>query len=651
MLINNSIDKHNLQRFAVDLPLKLQYHTLINRGSLAGVSQKHTLLPTNVVTSLGVTPTGEAAGLLYRSKRRGHNKLGFAEALDGVNFRELEAPVLMLGGGKTEDVDTISGAHLTDVLEQRLLTYTRNSRLKIAVATEDIGIETWRVSKTGVPKAEAGVVVPEFKHNNQYVLYTSKNNISVALSKDLRRWAGPHQDPVALRPHNFDSKNMLIIAAQVINQGILVLYQSTKIRKKKQTLSIGAVLFDRGRPDRVLWRSEGPLWDIRSNKRDPVSLLGALIYQQDIVVYGTSRTGGLFMVNIPSPYALKETDEGKSLALARHDANPLISPEGGGPWEAVGTFNPAVLHDDGKVHILYRALDASGVSYVGYANTSDGVTIDSRHSEPAYWPRAEFEAGTGKVAHTSWSDKFGSGGGWGGCEDPKITRIGETIYLTYVAHSGWGEPRLAMSTISRDDFLNHRWKKWSHPRLISEPGVVNKSGIILPEKINGKYVVFHRVFPNINIHYTDDLENLGRSEWLEDHDNIPPRPNMWDSRKLSIGATPIRIDEGWLVIYHAVDDKDDTKYKIGAMILDADDPSNVIARTNSPILEPDMHYENDWKPGIAYPSGAAIINDTLHVYYGGGDKHVCVATAPLEPFVKNLLDHHEVKLENPTVIS
>lgn len=204
-----------------------------------------------------------------------------------------------------------------------------------------------------------------------------------------------------------------------------------------------------------------------------------------------------------------------------------------------------------------------------------------------------------------------------------------------------------MSDISLSDFRAHKWHKWSEPRLISEPGVVNKSGIILPEKIDGKYVIFHRVFPDILIHYTDSLDNLGRDEWLSSHDSIATRPDAWDSRKLSIGATPIRIDAGWLVIYHAVDDDDDGKYKIGAMILDINDPAKVIARTNQPILEPEMPYENEWKYGIAYPSGAAIIGDNLHVYYGGGDRHVCVATAPLQSFIANLLKHKPVHLQNP----
>jgi len=631
--------------------LLLRYSIGVESDSI--VTKTKTLLPPNAVSPLGVSMSGRSTTLLYRSKRRGHNKLGLAYSHDGVSFEEADPPVIMTGRSQSEDINQLTTVHLSSILHQQVLTYSKNKRLHIAVKSElsDFGIELWQTVRTGLPKAEDGIVVNEFKHNNEYVLYYSTNDINVALSKDLNRWHGPTDAPVTTRRHSFDRRNLRIVAAQVITQGILVLYQTSRTRKRSQQLSIGAVLFDRKNPGRELWRSSGPLWEVTASKRDPVMTLGAVVYRQDILLYCSNASGGLFIINIPNPHSLEASHVRPGLGLSRHAANPIISPEGGGPWEAIGTFNPAVLHDNGKVHILYRALDAAGISQIGYAASHDGITINERSPTPAYWPREGFEAGTGIKPFKRWSEDFGSGGGWGGCEDPKITRIGEKIYLTYVAHDGWSPPRLAMSTISRQDFHDKNWDKWSKPRLISEPNVTNKSGIILPEKINGRYVVFHRVFPNVLIHYTDDLENLGRSEWLDSHDIIAARPHRWDSRKLSIGATPLRIDEGWLVIYHAVDDRDDNKYKIGAMILDANDPSKIIARSNNPILEPEMHYENEWKFGIAYPSGAAIIDDVLHVYYGGGDRHVCVATAPLHNFVEHLLRHKDTYLEDPRMVA
>lgn len=607
----------------------------------------NTTLPSNTVIPFGVSILSDQTSLLYRSKRRGHNKLSLAIATDTVSFSEIDAPVLMHGSSSSVDIDKIDLAQLTHVLDSRVITYSQNGSMHLAQSSDDaeLGIELWRVLRN-TPKAEYGILVPEFKHNGNYVLYHSKNNLAVSLSKNLTSWHGPSNSLATRRAGLFDRNSIRIFAAQTVKQGILVLYQSQTKQNKRNTTSVGAALFDKTDPTKLLWRSRQPLWEVRSRKSEPTTAIGAVISNEHLVVYFRSKSGGLFIVNISSPFrdAAFKADR---IQLARHSANPLIGPEGGGPWESVGTFNPAVLQDDDRIHIMYRALDHSGMSRVGYASSSDGISIDERHAEPAYWPRAAFEAGQGEPAYNSWSDEFASGGGWGGVEDPKITAIDGKVYITYVAHPGYGPPRLAMSSISQDDFRNHRWDNWEEPRLISEPGVVNKSGIILPEKIDGRYVIFHRVFPDILIHYTDDLENLGRSEWLDSHDSIATRPDGWDSRKLSIGATPIRINEGWLVIYHAVDDKDDGKYKIGAMILDINDPSKVIARTNQPILEPEMPYENEWKYGIAYPSGAAIISDSLHVYYGGGDRHVCVATAPLQSFITGLLQHKPVHLNNP----
>jgi predicted GH43/DUF377 family glycosyl hydrolase len=105
-----------------------------------------------------------------------------------------------------------------------------------------------------------------------------------------------------------------------------------------------------------------------------------------------------------------------------------------------------------------------------------------------------------------------------------------------------GHLRLALTSILLDDFLNKRWN-WSKPVLISKPGIIDKSGCLLPEKIKGKYVFFHRVFPNILIDYVDDL-SFGENRYLKGQYQIKVRPNMWDSRKIGAGAPPIKTKDG-----------------------------------------------------------------------------------------------------------
>jgi predicted GH43/DUF377 family glycosyl hydrolase len=194
-----------------------------------------------------------------------------------------------------------------------------------------------------------------------------------------------------------------------------------------------------------------------------------------------------------------------------------------------------------------------------------------------------------------------------------------------------------------EDFLDKKWN-WKKPVLITPPNIVDKNACILPEKINGKYVIFHRVFPNILIDFVDDLDFDGKTKWLVGQFKIPVRAlsSDWDNLKVGCGPPPIKTKEGWLLIYQAVGRQDENRYKIGAMLLDSKDPTRVLARTKKPILEPVMSYENDGlKAGVVYPCGAVVINDRLFVYYGGADMVVCVASAKLKSFMEQLVTYHK----------
>lgn len=307
--------------------------------------------------------------------------------------------------------------------------------------------------------------------------------------------------------------------------------------------------------------------------------------------------------------------------------NPILSPRPENDWESVATFNPAAIYLDGKVHILYRAMGSAWRSVLGYVSGEDGIHFDTRLSYPVYSPREPFELAATDGANIQ--HRLMSGGGLSGCEDPRLTEIDGRVYLTYVAFNGYNLPRIALTYISVEDFLNHRWN-WSPPKLISRPGEINKSCVIFPEKINGKYVIFHRVFPNLLIDFVDDLE-FRDGMYLKGEYAIEPRANTWDSRKIGAGATPIKTEEGWLLITYGVDNRDAGKYKIGAMLLDLDDPTTVLYRTDVPMLEPEEWYENKGhKAGVAYPGGAILKDGTVFVYYGGADTFSCVAYQKLD---------------------
>jgi predicted GH43/DUF377 family glycosyl hydrolase len=331
--------------------------------------------------------------------------------------------------------------------------------------------------------------------------------------------------------------------------------------------------------------------------------------------------------------------------LERFQENPILTPRQEYWWETKASFNPAAIYVGGKVHILYRAIGDTDNSVLGYASSSDGFHIDERLPEPAYIPRKQFE-GISPFPYRKTESSgiyISGGGGMGGCEDPRLTRINDTIYLTYVAYSGYSAPRIALTSINLDDFLNKNWK-WKEPVLISEPDIVNKNACLLPEKINGKFVIFHRIFPDILIDFVDDLNFDGKTRWLQGHFRIPAKDSSsgWDSRKVAVGPPPIKTKYGWLMIYHAIDNKDEFRYKIGAMLLDINEPTKVLARTKQPVLEPETKYENiGWKSGVVYPCGAVIINERLFVYYGGADMVTCVATAQLDEFISQLEHQRE----------
>lgn len=328
--------------------------------------------------------------------------------------------------------------------------------------------------------------------------------------------------------------------------------------------------------------------------------------------------------------------------LYRYENNPILAPIKEHAWESKAVFNAAAFYLASRVHIIYRAIGEHDISTLGYALSRDGVNIDERLNQPIYIPREPFEGASFSYAGEiePINDYVSGGGACGGCEDPRVTRIGDIIYLTYVAYDGRNPPRVALSSIGTRDFLKKRWK-WRKSVLISRPGIINKNACIFPEKIKSKYVIFHRVFPDILVDYVNDLDFDGKTRWLEAKDSIRPRVSFWDSRKVGAGAPPIKTKRGWLFIYQAVDDLDPLyHYKIGAMLLDLENPTKVLARCKVPILEPRANYEfNGWKSGVVYPCGAVVIKDRFFVYYGAADKVTCVATADLNQFLERLLQH------------
>ncbi len=358
---------------------------------------------------------------------------------------------------------------------------------------------------------------------------------------------------------------------------------------------------------------------------------------KNILTWGiaSAATVGKFLKRAPKR-AEKKAQKKHTIRtiLVKHDENPIILPNRENGWEAWQTFNPGVILLNNKIHFLYRAIGEDGISRLGYAVSSDGFHIDDRLSYPVY------EHKTKDRVYTLYS--YFSGGSWGGAEDSRIVRVDneDTLYVMYTACDNG--LRVGLTSIKIDDFLHERWQ-WKPPVLVSPPGEIHKNWLLFPEKIHGKYAILHSIRPNIQIEYVDSLD-FDDTTYIHSSYGGPPRKRCWDKWLRGAGAPPIKTRDGWLLFYHAIDG-DWSKYKVGVMLLDLDDPTKIRCRAKKPVLEPTELYENNgYKSGVVYVSGSAVKNENLLVYYGCADNYVGVAYADLNEFVEALK-----KDTNPTL--
>ncbi len=483
----------------------------------------------------------------------------------------------------------------------------------------------------------ASAIVAEYKAHGKKVIYYGDRQIFLAYADGRQQWETNTQ-PLILSANPTE-----VGGAFLFSKGPLILYFEKYIEEGITYYRAFFAQFDKKNPENLLWKMNRPIWDSRDSWPHKQAVpLGSVKRDKEIVAYWYVGEEVIYAVLLRDFFYEPQAIDIRPTYLKKHQQNPILAPREENAWEAFTTLNPAAVYLDGKVHLLYRAQGYDYISTIGYAVSSDGLFIDERMNQPVYEPSVWFETNTSGRANP----KLVSAGGYGGCEDPRATVLDKRLYMVYVAFDGWSNLRLALTSIDIYDFLNQRWN-WEKPVLISPPGVIDKSGCLLPEKINGKYVFFHRVFPNILIDYVDDLNFDGKNNFLPGKYQIKVRPGKWDSRKIGAGAPPLKTKDGWLLIYYGVDDKDASKYHIGAMLLDLNDPTRVLHRSNRPILSPEEEYEvTGFKPGIAYPCGAVIIKDDLLVYYGAADSVVCVAKANLAAFLAEFKSDQTPHMKN-----
>jgi predicted GH43/DUF377 family glycosyl hydrolase len=342
----------------------------------------------------------------------------------------------------------------------------------------------------------------------------------------------------------------------------------------------------------------------------------------------------------------------KLFSLERQAHNPILTPSSY-DFEREAVMNPAAVHDGEKTHLFYRAIGADGVSRVGYASSVDGMHIDERLPYPVFALEGadpHLSALRRAYAEKHYPELVASGGSWGGTEDPRAVIIDGRMYLSFSAFHSWDSVRIGMTSIDVADLKAKRWK-WSRPSFLSPQNQVHKNWLLFPKKLNGKFAIMHSISPKVEVEFRDNIEEIGRRDpYIQSRvgarvNIVDSKSGFWHNRMRGPAAPPIKTPFGWLLFYHAMQHDEPHKYKLGAMLLDNDDPTKVIARSPVPVLEPEAHYETSGaKPGIVYASGTTVVNDKLTVYYGAADNYVCAATAPLSEFVMRLFEHKPVKL-------
>lgn len=488
-----------------------------------------------------------------------------------------------------------------------------------------------------------------------YILYHGKAALSVSKSQDLRTFSTAAVGGNLLALQNRTA--IRVGGIKKIPEGILVLYfaYTESASGRARNCAVYGALFDKEHPTEFLWQGKEPIWTVPSEDvlvADPVALLfkdstHAVSYWRgtDNALYALKHWLGGTKKSIKKKERKITHDESKSRPIIkRHIANPVLSPRDENDWESTAAFNPTAVHLGGKTHLVYRAVGRGGESVFGYASSNDGFSFDERLSYPIFFDR--------KLTHAKQADRtyspvlYPSGGSWGGYEDPRVVRIDDRVYMTFNLFEDW-LLRVGFASISINDFLKKNFHKWDGPHILSH-GVRDKNWVLFPEKMNGQFAVLHSIIGEtqnrVRIEYIDDLKELSKRRFESpDPQRVPDKRVAWHIHVRSAGPPPVKTPHGWLLFYHA-NDEEFYKYKVGAMLLDLDDPTKILVRAKTPVLEPDFPYENGGKPGVVYAAGALIHDGEIRLYYGGGDTVSCVASAPIDEFLEDLLTNGEPEL-------
>ena len=580
------------------------------------------------------------------------SSIGYASGTDGIHFsarRQVIRPELEWEKFGCED------PRVTYCDGKYYIFYTALSRFPFSAEGIRIGVAVTRdfreFEKHSVTpfNAKAMALFPE-KINGKFAavltVHTDLPPAKIALAFFEREediwselyWANWYADLDAhVIPLMRDAGDQVEVGAQPLKtaNGWLLLFSYIQNYFSGQKIfGIEAALLDRGDPSVVLGRTAAPLllpeqeYERFGDVPDITFPSGAHLENGKLLLYygaadttccaATGDAESILRGLQPDKQTVFIESKWIRQSFKRFAGNPILAPRPEFAWEAKATFNPAVVYEGNRFHILYRAMSFDDTSVFGYASSKDGVHIDERLHYPIYEPRENFEK------------KLRPGNS--GCEDPRITKMNGELYVFYTAYDGY-TPRVAFTSISVTDFLNKNWN-WKTPRVITPPNLPDKDACLLGKKVKGEYVIFHRAYDCICINLENDL-NFDQNRWLLHKASlIGPRKTYWDNSKFGIAAPPIETSYGWLMFYHRATIPGSV-YKVEAALLDLNDPSTILAQADATLLEPEMEYEEKGiVANVVFPCGAVLRNETIFLYYGGADRVTGVAVMELPALLK-----------------
>lgn len=292
----------------------------------------------------------------------------------------------------------------------------------------------------------------------------------------------------------------------------------------------------------------------------------------------------------------------------KYKKNPIIIPNYKLSYEKECTYNPCAIVHNKKVFLIYRAEGEYGdyISNLCLATSKDGYNFKKYKNNPIIKPTRPEEKR--------------------GCEDPRITKIGNTFYLTYTAYESYNKKKgykISLSLATSKNLIH--WKK---------RGVILKdikAGYIYPKKINGEYLMF---VGDLNI-WIARSKNL--KDWKMDKKPfLRPKKTGFDSKLVEVGPPFIEIDDKLIMIYNSANK--DLIYSISFLVLDKEDPTKILYRHNKPILVPSEQFELFGKVNnVIFTEGLVKFKNKYLLYYGGADKCIGVATIKQNEIKKSFL--------------